>query len=83
MSVGGVLSAGFDQIFNMTSGLGNGLIVDSVQIIDTLIYSVNIAAPVMTVGQGAAMSLFKSLVGFALVITTDRIAKACGERGII
>ena len=83
MSVGGVLSAGFDQIFNMTSGLGNGLIVDSVQIIDTLIYSVNIAAPVMTVGQGAAMSLFKSVVGFALVITTDRIAKACGERGII
>ena len=37
----------------------------------------------MTVGQGTAMGLFKSVVGFALVIATDRIAKACGERGII
>ncbi len=83
MSVGGVLSAGFDQIFNMTSALRNGLVIDSVQILDTLIYQVNIATSSMTVGQGTAMGLFKSVVGFGLVITTDRIAKACGERGII
>ena len=83
MSVGGVLSAGFDQIFNMTSALGNPLVLDSVQIIDTLIYQKNIATQDMTVGQGTALGLFKSVVGFALVIATDRIAKACGERGII
>ena len=83
MSVGGVLSAGFDQIFNMTSSMHNGLVIDSVQILDTLIYQVNIATSSMTVGQGTAMGLFKSVVGFTLVITTDRIAKACGERGII
>ena len=83
MSVGGVLSAGFDQIFNLTSSMHNGLVIDSVQIIDTLIYQVNIATSSMTVGQGTAIGLFKSVIGFALVITTDRIAKACGERGII
>ncbi len=83
MSVGGVLSAGFDQIFNMTSSMHNGLVIDSVQILDTLIYQVNIATSSMTVGQGTAMGLFKSVVGFTLVIATDRIAKACGERGII
>ena len=83
MSVGGVLSAGFDQIFNMTSAMHNSLVIDSVQILDTLIWQMNIATSRMTVGQGTAMGLFKSVVGFALVITTDRIAKACGERGII
>ena len=83
MSVGGVLSAGFDQIFNMTSSLHNALVLDSVQIIDTLIYQSTLASRNLTEGQSTAIGLFKSLVGFALVITTDRIAKACGERGII
>ena len=83
MSVGGVLSAGFDQIFNMTSSLHNALVLDSVQIIDTLIYQSTLASRSLTEGQSTAIGLFKSVVGFALVITTDRIAKACGERGII
>ena len=83
MSVGGVLSAGFDQIFNMTSSLHNALVLDSVQIIDTLIYQSTLASRSLSEGQSTAIGLFKSLVGFVLVITTDRIAKACGERGII
>lgn len=83
MSVGGVLSAGFDQIFNMTSSLNNGLVMDSVQIIDTLIYQSTLVSKNLTEGQSTAIGLFKSVVGFVLVLTTDRIAKACGERGII
>ena len=83
MSVGGVLSAGFDQIYNMTSSLNNALVLDSVQIIDTLIYQSTFASRSLTEGQSTAIGLFKSLVGFILVITTDRIAKLCGERGII
>ena len=83
MSVGGVLSAGFDQIYNMTSSLHNALVLDSVQIIDTLIYQSTLASRSLTEGQSTAIGLFKSVIGFALVITTDRIAKACGERGII
>ena len=83
MSVGGVLSAGFDQIFNLTASLNNGLVLDSVQIIDTLIYQYTFITRSLTEGQSTAIGLFKSLVGFVLVITTDRIAKACGERGII
>ena len=83
MSVGGVLSAGFDQIFNLTSMLHNNLVLDSVQIIDTLIYYSTFTDSSMTYGQSTAVGLFKSVIGFILVITTDRIAKACGERGII
>ena len=83
MSVGGVLSAGFDQIFNMTSQLHNSLVIDSVEIIDTLIYRGTIASTSLDEGITTAIGLFKSVVGFVLVIVTDRIAKLCGERGII
>lgn len=83
MSVGGVLSAGFDQIYNMTSMLHNSLVLDSVQIIDTLIYQSTFMDNSLTQGQSTAVGLFKSVIGFILVITTDRIAKLCGERGII
>ena len=78
MSVGGVLSAGFDQILN----LGNDLIRDDVNIIDTYIYY-NYVQGSGNPGIGTAIGLFKSVIGFTLVITVDRIAKACGERGII
>jgi putative aldouronate transport system permease protein len=83
MSVGGVLGAGFDQIFNLTGSLHNGRVMDSVQIIDTLIYQYTFQTKTITEGQATAVGMFKSVVGFILVIITDRIAKACGERGII
>ena len=78
MSVGGVLSAGFDQILN----LGNDLIREDVNIIDTYIYYHYVSGS-GNAGIGTAIGLFKSVVSFILVITVDRIAKACGERGII
>ena len=78
MSVGGVLSAGFDQIFN----LYNDTVLDQVDILDTYIYRETFTNGTQA-GVGTAIGLFKSVVAFILVITTDRIAKACGERGII
>ena len=78
MSVGGVLSAGFDQILN----LGNDLIREDVNIIDTYIYYHYVSGS-GNAGIGTAIGLVKTVVSFALVITVDRIAKACGERGII
>ena len=78
MSVGGVLSAGFDQILN----LGNDVLRDEVNIIDTYIYYHYVSGS-GNAGIGTAIGLFKSVISFILVIAVDRIAKACGERGII
>ena len=78
MSVGGVLSAGFDQILN----LSNSVVIDDITIIDTYIYYHAIVGS-DSAGVGTAIGLFKSVIGFTLVITVDRIAKLCGERGII
>ena len=79
MSVGGVLSAGFDQVLNLGN---NDLIREDVNIIDTYIYYHAIVGS-DSAGVGTAIGLFKSVISFGLVITVDRIAKACGERGII
>ena len=80
MSVGGVLSAGFDQILNL--GLNNNMVKNDINIIDTYIYYHSLIGSGGK-GVGAAVGLFKSVISFILVITVDRIAKACGERGII
>ena len=53
-----------------------------VDIIDTYIYY-NAITKTGNEGVGTAVGLFKSVISFTLVITVDRIAKACGERGII
>lgn len=78
MSVGGVLSAGFDQILNLTPEM----YMDKVGIIDTYIFFHSIRGT-DGAGVGTAIGLFKSVISFILVITVDRIAKLCGERGII
>ena len=78
MSVGGILSAGFDQIYN----LYNPLVYDVSDILDTYIYRQTFVSG-MPAGLGTAIGLFKSVVSFILVIIVDRIAKLCGERGIL
>ncbi len=78
LSVGGILSAGFDQIFN----LYNPMVYDVSDILDTYIYRMTFRSG-MRAGVGTAIGLFKSVISFVLVITVDRIAKLCGERGVI
>ena len=78
MSVGGVLSAGFDQIIN----LYNPLVYNVADILDTYIYRKTLRSA-SSAGLGTAIGLFKSVVSFILVLIVDRIAKLCGERGII
>ncbi len=78
LSVGGILSAGFDQIFN----LYNPGVYEVADILDTYIYRYTIGTG-QRPGEGAAIGLFKSVVSFILVILVDRIAKWSGERGII
>ena len=78
LSVGGVLSAGFDQILN----LYNKLVYDVADILDTYIYRTTLIE-FEKAERGAAIGLFKSVVSFILVLMVDRIAKLSGERGII
>ncbi|MNB73248.1 putative multiple-sugar transport system permease YteP [compost metagenome] len=68
LAIGNILNAGFDQIFN----LYNPLVYDKGDIIDTFVYRTGILN-----GQysfGTAVGIFKSVVGFVLIVIGYRAA---------
>lgn len=68
LDLGGILSAGFDQIFN----LSNKMVEDKVDIIDTWAY--RLAWNSYKYEWSAVIGLFKAAVGALLVYTTNWIA---------
>lgn len=67
--VGGVMNAGFDQIY----ALSNSLVVSKIDIIDTYVYKIGIEQAKFS--EATAAGLFKSLIGLVLVLATNAIAK--------
>ncbi len=75
LSVGGILNAGFNQVFNMYSEI----VYESGDILDTLVYRIGFGTG--SFGISTAASLFKSVVSCILVITSYKIAyKTSGYR---
>jgi putative aldouronate transport system permease protein len=68
LSIGNILNAGFDQIFN----LYNPLVYDSGDIIDTYVYRVGLVQA--QYGFATAVGLMKSVIGFVLIVISYRIA---------
>jgi putative aldouronate transport system permease protein len=68
LSIGNILNAGFDQIFN----LYNPLVYDSGDIIDTYVYRVGLVQA--QYGFATAVGLMKSVIGFLLIVLSYRIA---------
>ena len=72
LSIGNVLRAGFDQIFNLYSPL----VYSTGDIIDTFVYRLGILSAQF--GPATAVGLFQSLVSFVLIVTgywlADRFA---------
>lgn len=73
LQIGSILSAGFDQIFN----LYNPTVYKVADIIDTYVYRVGINE--MKYDYTTAVGLFKNVVGFGLVIITNFIVRHIGE----
>jgi len=68
LSLGNILNAGFDQIFN----LYNPLVYSKGDIIDTFVYRQGILSGKMSFAT--AMGLFKSVIGFILIVASYRLA---------
>ena len=62
LALGGVLNAGFDQIFNMY----NPLVYETGDILDTYIYRMGLLGAQYSFAT--AIGLFKSLIGFTLIL---------------
>jgi putative aldouronate transport system permease protein len=68
LSLGNILNAGFDQIFN----LYNPLVYQKGDIIDTFVYRTAILNGEM--GFGTAIGLFKSVISMILIVASYRLA---------
>lgn len=68
LSLGNILNAGFDQVFN----LYNPLVYSTGDIIDTYVYRASLLSG--QYGFGTAVGLFKSGVSLILILTSYRIA---------
>ncbi|TBL76347.1 ABC transporter permease [Paenibacillus thalictri] len=68
LSLGNILNAGFDQIFN----LYNPLVYEKGDIIDTYVYRVGLISG--DFGFGTAVGMFKSIISFILIIASYRMA---------
>ncbi len=76
MQLSHILSAGFDQIFNLYSPL----VYDTADIIDTYVYRIGLINGKYE--MATALGLFKSVVAFILIITSNKIIKKLGGDGI-
>ena len=70
LSVGGVMNAGFDQIFNME----NPAVRPVSDILDTYIYRITFNTGT-DFGFSTGVGLFKSLINFILLVTFDKISR--------
>ncbi len=73
LRVGGILNAGFDQIFV----LYNPLVTDVSEILDTYVYKIGVVQ--QNYSLGTAAGLFKSVIGLLFVLVTNYLAKKIDE----
>lgn len=74
LQVGHILNAGFDQIYNMY----NPSVYNVSDIVDTYVLRRLLT---MDFGLGTAAGLFKSVVGFILVIAANKLARRLSDGG--
>jgi len=77
LNLGGLLNAGFDQVFN----LYNTAVYKVADIIDTYVYRVGFTSFVgkMDYSYATAIGLFKNVIGFALVIGANMVVRRFQE----
>ena len=80
MNVGGVLNANFDQIMMLTKNMGNAMLTEYADVIDTFVYRMG-----MNMGRfsfATAAGLFKAVINFGLLLGANWIAGKAGENAL-
>lgn len=77
LALGGLMSGGFDQIFNMT----NAAVKDVSEVLDMYIYRISFQSAA-DFSFSTAVSLFRSVVNLLFLVAADRGAKMLGGQGL-
>lgn len=80
MSVGGILNANFDQIMMLTKNMGNAMLKDRADVIDTYIYRYGLGQ--FRVSFATAAGLVKAIINFLLLLSANKIADVAGENAL-
>ncbi|WP_284638260.1 ABC transporter permease [Paenibacillus silviterrae] len=78
LDVGRIMNVGFQKVLL----LQNPLTVQASEVIDTYVYKVGIISGMPNFSYAAAIGLFKSIIGFILIITVNRIAKKVNDTSL-
>jgi putative aldouronate transport system permease protein len=73
LRVGSILDAGFDQLLVFR----NSIVFDKANILDIYVMDTGLAQG--RFGYATAVGLFKSIIGFAMVYTANKIANKCDQ----
>lgn len=73
LSMGNIMSAGFDQVFNMS----NQVVLESTDIIDTYVYRIGLTN--FSYSFSTAVGLFKSVIGLIMVMIVNMVTKKLSD----
>ena len=76
MSLTSILSAGFDQIYNLYSPI----VYETGDVLDTYVYRIGLVG--RQYSFGSAVGLFRSAVGMVLLLTANGLTKKLTDRKI-
>jgi len=79
MAVGGLLNAGFDQLWTM----GNLAVRDIADILDTAVLRTLTSGSVNDLSTGAALGMFKSVVGLVLFFLTNWVSQRLVHESLV
>lgn len=79
-TVGGLLNANFDQSMMLTNQMGNKMLQEYADIIDTYVYRVGIGQARFS--YAAAAGVFKAIINFALLLGANMLADRLGESAL-
>jgi len=77
LAVGGIMNAGFDQIFN----LGNVAVQNKIDMLDWYIYRVTFQGNT-DFGFSTAISLMKAVINFTFLLTANQISRLVTKTGL-
>jgi putative aldouronate transport system permease protein len=80
-SAGGLLNANFDQIMMLTNQMGNAMLRETADVIDTYIYRIGLSNG--RYSFASASGLFKSLINFTLLLTVNKISAKMADTAVL
>ncbi|MDD2214217.1 MAG: ABC transporter permease subunit, partial [Oscillospiraceae bacterium] len=80
LSVGNILNSNFDQIMMLTKNMGNAMLTEYADVIDTFVYRMGLSMGRFSFATAAG--LFKAVFNFALLIGANWVTRKAGEEAL-